>query len=105
MGTGIIAILLHNLPYNARWVYWISVVLFVVNTCLFVLFTVVSVMRYTMFPGLWKAMVAHPVQSLFLGVSVHSLPSLCGVGGAEGYYTICSQMQALYQWVSPQSST
>lgn len=67
MGTGITSILLHNLPYNADWLYWISVVIFVLNILLFVLFTVMSVLRYWLFPGVWTAMLKHPVQSLFLG--------------------------------------
>ena len=28
MGAGIVSILLHNLPYNAVWLYWISIVFF-----------------------------------------------------------------------------
>lgn len=68
MGTGITSILLHNLPYNASWIYWISVVIFAVNVALFVVLTVLSLLRYTLFPGIWSCMVAHPVQSLFLGM-------------------------------------
>lgn len=70
MGTGIASILLHNLPYNATWLYWISVVIFCLNVAIFLLFLSLSIMRYTMFPGIWTAMVNHPVQSLFLGMSV-----------------------------------
>jgi hypothetical protein len=68
MGTGIVSILLHDLPYNADWLYWLSVVLFAVNVGLFVGFTVVSAVRYVMYPGIWGAMLRHPVQSLFLGM-------------------------------------
>jgi len=68
MGTGIVSILLHNLPYNARWIYWISIVFFAANVCFFVLFSFISILRYIMFPGLWTAMLRHPVQSLFLGM-------------------------------------
>ncbi|OIW34242.1 hypothetical protein CONLIGDRAFT_566654 [Coniochaeta ligniaria NRRL 30616] len=67
MGTGIASILLHNLPYNATWLYWISVAIFCLNVAIFLLFLAISVARYTLFPGLWTAMVNHPVQSLFLG--------------------------------------
>ena len=67
MGTGIVSILLHNLPYNARWLYWISVVIFALNVLLFLLFLTISVLRYTLFRGVWSAMIRHPVQSLFLG--------------------------------------
>lgn len=67
MGTGITSILLHNLPYNATWLYWISVALFALNVAIFSLFLVISILRYTMFKGIWGAMIKHPVQSLFLG--------------------------------------
>ncbi|KEQ92599.1 hypothetical protein AUEXF2481DRAFT_91019 [Aureobasidium subglaciale EXF-2481] len=67
MGTGIVSILLHNLPYNGRWLYWISVVIFCLNILLFIIFTTISVVRYVYFTGLFKAMLRHPVQSLFLG--------------------------------------
>lgn len=67
MGTGITSILLHNLPYNGRWLYWISVIMFCLNVLLFITFSIISIMRYIMFPGLFMFMVRHPVQSLFLG--------------------------------------
>lgn len=67
MGTGIASILLHNLPYNADWLYWISVVIFCLNVVIFLLFLAISIARYTLYPGIWSAMVKHPVQSLFLG--------------------------------------
>lgn len=44
-----------------------SVVFFVVNVALFVIFTCISVIRYTMYPEIWGAMIRHPTQSLFLG--------------------------------------
>lgn len=67
MGTGIVSILLHNLPYNGIWLYWISVVIFCLNILLFTLFLVISMTRYLMFRGLFVYMIHHPVQSLFTG--------------------------------------
>lgn len=67
MGTGIVSILLHNLPYNGVWLYWISVVLFALNVTLFCLFLLISILRYSIYPEIWHAMVRHPAQSLFLG--------------------------------------
>lgn len=69
MGTGIVSILLYNLPYNARWIYWLSVIIFALNVVLFVLFLFISILRYTLFPGVWSCMINHPVQSLFVGKS------------------------------------
>lgn len=67
MGTGIVSILLHNLPYNAVWLYWISVVVFALNVLLFILGCIISVLRYTLYPEILKVMITHPVQSMFIG--------------------------------------
>ncbi|KAF4978697.1 hypothetical protein FZEAL_4966 [Fusarium zealandicum] len=67
MGTGITSILLHNLPYNGRWLYWISVAVFCVNVALFVLFTCISILRYAMFRGVWTETLRTPAQAVFLG--------------------------------------
>lgn len=67
MGTGIVSILLHNLPYNGVWLYWISVVVFALNVLIFSVSFFISVLRYTIYPDIWFAMICHPSQSLFLG--------------------------------------
>lgn len=67
MGTGIVSVLLQRLPYNGEWLYWISVVIFCLNVTLFLLFSLISVVRYTLYPEIWLAMIRHPVQSLFIG--------------------------------------
>ncbi|PKY08646.1 C4-dicarboxylate transporter/malic acid transport protein [Aspergillus campestris IBT 28561] len=67
MGTGIVSILLFNLPYNGDWLYWLSVIVFAFNVFLFSLFSIISFIRYTFFRGIWTAMLNHPTQSLFLG--------------------------------------
>ena len=67
MGTGIVSILLHNLPYNGIWLYWISVIIFALNVFLFCTFLTVSILRYALYPHIWSAMIRHPAQSLFLG--------------------------------------
>lgn len=67
MGTGIVSILLHNLPYNGAWIYWISVAIFCLNVVLFVLFLAISILRYALWPEIWGKMIRHPAQSLFMG--------------------------------------
>src|SRR4051812_1395532 len=67
MGTGMIAILLYKLPYNGIWLYWISVAIFVFDLILFILFCIISAIRYIYYPEIWHAMIQHPVESLFLG--------------------------------------
>lgn len=67
MGTGISSILLHNLPYNGTWLQYISYVIFALNVLLFVIFTIISLLRYTLYPEIWRVMIRHPAQSLFVG--------------------------------------
>jgi tellurite resistance protein TehA-like permease len=67
MGTGITSILLNTLPYNGRWLYWISVVIFALNILLFLVFLTITILRYVLYPKIFYLMVTHPTQSLFLG--------------------------------------
>jgi tellurite resistance protein TehA-like permease len=48
MGTGIVSILLHNLPFNGAWLYWLSVIIFALKVILFVTFTLISAVRYVL---------------------------------------------------------
>lgn len=67
MGTGIVSVLLNSLPYNGIWLYWIANVIFALNVLLFAAGCVVSFLRYVLYPEIFKAMIMHPVQSMFLG--------------------------------------
>lgn len=67
MGTGIVSILLFTLPYNGKWLYWISVGLFGLNVVLFCAFLLLSILRYSLYPGIWGTMIREPVQSMFIG--------------------------------------
>lgn len=75
-GTGVVPVLLHNLPYNADWIHWLSVVLFALNVGLFMTFTVMTILRYILFPEIWGAMIRHPTHSLFLGVFPQALSTI-----------------------------
>ncbi|KAE8382507.1 malate permease [Aspergillus bertholletiae] len=67
MGTGITSILLNTLPYNGQWLYYISIIIFVLNVTYFTIFLAITLLRYILYPEIFKVMVTHPVQSLFLG--------------------------------------
>ena len=67
MGTGIVSILLITIPFQARWLYWLSVIFFALNTCLFTVAFTISVLRYTLYPEIWGVMIRDPNNSLFLG--------------------------------------
>lgn len=76
MSTGIVSILLHQLPYNSHWLQIISVIFFVLNICLFVLLTFISCLRYTLYPHIFPAVLRHPHQSLFLATFPVGLATL-----------------------------
>ncbi|KAJ5698142.1 hypothetical protein N7462_000147 [Penicillium macrosclerotiorum] len=67
MGTGIVSILLHNLPYNGIWLYWISVAIFCLNVLLFTTGCMLSLLRYVLYPEIFRVMITHSVQSMFIG--------------------------------------
>ena len=67
MGTGITSILLYFMPYNANWLYWLSIVFFCLNVILFCTAFVISLLRYTLYPEIWGVMISDPNNSLFLG--------------------------------------
>lgn len=67
MGTGIVSVLLISIPFKASWLYWMSVVFFVLNAILFSCAFLASALRYTLYPEIWSVMIADPTNSLFLG--------------------------------------
>ena len=67
MGTGIVSLLFITIPYQTRWLYWLSVVFFVLNTTLFALAFIISFLRYTLYPEIWGVMIKDATNSLFLG--------------------------------------
>ena len=67
MGTGIVGILLNTIPFQARWLYYLSIVFFLSNTILFFSAFTISVLRYALYPEIWGVMIRDPVNSLFLG--------------------------------------
>ena len=67
MGTGVVTVLLFRLPYNGKWLYELSIIVFVFDLVLFILFCLISALRYLLYPEIWSAMLNHPTESLFLG--------------------------------------
>jgi tellurite resistance protein TehA-like permease len=67
MGTGVTSVLLNRLPYNSHWLYWFSVAVFALNTALFFIALMISVIRYIAWPNVWSIMIRDPHHSLFLG--------------------------------------
>ena len=67
MGTGIVSLLFITIPFQARWLYWLSVIFFCLNVILFSLAFTISVLRYALYPEIWTVMIQDPNNSLFLG--------------------------------------
>ncbi|CAG8893377.1 unnamed protein product [Penicillium egyptiacum] len=67
MGTGIVSVLLNTLPYNGQWLYYISIIIFILNVAYFTVFLAITLLRYILYPEIFRVMATHPVQSLFLG--------------------------------------
>ena len=76
MSTGILSIMLHQLPYNGHWLEIISIIFFVLNLVLFLLFTAISCLRYILYPRMFLAVLRHPHQSLFLATFPVGLATL-----------------------------
>jgi tellurite resistance protein TehA-like permease len=66
MGTGVLSTLLNTLPYNGIWLYWISVVMFVLNLTIFLVVSSLSLLRYFFYPEAWRIVLNHPVQAFSL---------------------------------------
>ncbi|KZT54165.1 hypothetical protein CALCODRAFT_500186 [Calocera cornea HHB12733] len=68
MGTGVLPVVFHQLPYGlSEHLFWPCVGLLGLNTVLLFCFTIATLLRYILFPGIFKLMLLHPQQSLFLG--------------------------------------
>ena len=67
MGTGVVAVIFSTIPFEARWLYWMSIIFFALNTLLFSLALGISILRYTIWPEIWTGMIEDPNNSLFLG--------------------------------------
>jgi len=65
MSTGAVSLIIHQIPFHARWLNIIADIFFVLNIVLFLTFTVISLLRYTLHPELFLAALRHPHQSLF----------------------------------------
>jgi tellurite resistance protein TehA-like permease len=76
MGTGIVAVLLISIPFKAQWLYYLSIVFFVLNTVLFALALATSILRYSLYPEIWTVMIQDPVNSLFIATMPMGLATL-----------------------------
>lgn len=113
MGTGIVSIVLHNLPYNGAWLYWISIIAFALNVALFCLFLLLSILRYALYPEIWVAMIRHPAQSLFIGTFPMGLATIVNMlvfvcvpvwGDWAVYLVSCMQSSGAYAYAGSRAN-
>ncbi|KAF2228643.1 sulfite transporter Ssu2 [Viridothelium virens] len=84
MGTGIVSILLVSIPFQGSWLYWLSVAFFGLNAILFSAAFLVSFLRYTLYPEIWRVMIADSTNSLFLGTIPMGFATL-----VESWMSLC----------------
>ncbi|KAH9054058.1 voltage-dependent anion channel-domain-containing protein [Lactarius deliciosus] len=82
MGTGAVSLLFSVFPYwaGSHALRALSTAFFFLNLLLFVLFCGASAVRYWCFPGVWRAMLRHPVQGLYVGTFPMGALTLIAVG-------------------------
>lgn len=66
MGTGVVGTLFALIPWQASWLYYLSIIFFVLNVVLFCAAMTLSVLRYTIWPEIWGVMIQDSTNSLFL---------------------------------------
>lgn len=57
----------------------LSLVFFFLNLLLFVIFTVITIARYCLYPQIWGSMLRHPVTSLYTGCFPMGITTLINV--------------------------
>ena len=67
MGTGVVSTLLHTAPHQFRGQKEIAAAFYALNILLFVTFSVMSVLRYTMYPWVLSRMIRTPTICMFCG--------------------------------------
>ena len=69
MGTGICNTLLFLLPWQSTHTVFraIGAAFLILDILIFIVFTAMTVARYSLYPEIFMAMLGHPVHSLFLG--------------------------------------
>ena len=65
MGTGMVSILLHQLPYQFSGLGILSVIAWMLNVAIFLLLSAGSIARYIMWPNLFLETMTHPVQACY----------------------------------------
>jgi C4-dicarboxylate transporter/malic acid transport protein. len=66
MGTGIVSVLMTLIPFDAPVLHYSSIIFFLLDTVLFTLASITSILRYALYSEIWNVMIQDPTNSLFL---------------------------------------
>ncbi|PSR82237.1 voltage-dependent anion channel [Coniella lustricola] len=69
MATGGIANVLAATPFQAQWLYVVGTIFFLFNILLFIINTILLVMRFRLRPGSWRQSFTDQFESLFISAS------------------------------------
>jgi len=67
MGTGVVALILAHFPFASSSFYRLGMMLWIFNSALFIVFSVLYLARWFFYPEEAKQILSHPTMSLFLG--------------------------------------
>ena len=90
MGTGIVSTIFYSIPWKAQWLYYLSIIFFVLNVALFSSAFCISVLRYTMWPEIWTVMIEDSNNSLFLGTIPMGFATI-----VEMWIFVCARIMSL----------
>ncbi|KAK9491100.1 voltage-dependent anion channel [Lipomyces doorenjongii] len=76
MGTGISGAILIDYPFGTEWLRDIGIAFWAFATGLLILFCIMTILRHILFPGTFKQVLFHPMQSMFLGCIPMGLSSV-----------------------------
>ena len=62
-----------------------SAIFFFFNLILFIVFNILTIARYVIFPDIWPLMLRHPVQSLYMGCYPMGAATLINIGAGLLY--------------------
>ena len=76
MGTGVVAMILAQLPFASSLMFMLATKLWQFNILLFSTFSVLYILRWILFPAEAKQIFTHPNMSLFLGAIPMALATI-----------------------------
>ncbi|KAL2864697.1 uncharacterized protein BJX67DRAFT_201790 [Aspergillus lucknowensis] len=67
METRMASIFPYFIPFKTKWLYYLSIVLFVLHKVFLCIILLLTVLRYCLFPKLWRTTLCDPMVTSFLG--------------------------------------